>query len=373
MKNTKLTAWPGVIAAVAAMIMGLNQAVAATAKSGKQKSQSLMFHLPVAQSAASQLAFVDCGKWPKPVVMLATQTRYNTNDKSRTNIDEDASEEYERLIAPVRQLSRSVVEFGNRFVLSGGADTKSAYCAGQGLALWAKGNALTIATTDVANFNRATFLGAVSSAYIQIKQSKQISSSDNTVIRNWLKRLSSETRSFYQKKRDSLSVKPNNIQFWAALGVANASVALNDRSGFKWAMTGFELGVCTITPEGAIPREVDRKSLALHYHTFALQPLVSLAELAERNGYDGYAACDGKLQTAVDFTLQQIDNPSALAALANAKQKSIGELKSNNDLAWLELYAKRFPEFPWAARMDALRPFSNTNIGGDLTELLKLP
>jgi poly(beta-D-mannuronate) lyase len=346
-------------------------AIIPLANASSARTGDLVFHLPVAHSSEPQRLTGDCGKWPAPIVRLDTQSRYSTDDKSRTEVDASASKTYEAQIAPVRQFSRTVVEFANQFTISGGTDTNAANCAGRALAQWAKGNALTITSTDVSNFNRATFLSAMSSAYIQVSGSKQITPADNAVIRNWLRRLSEDTQKFYQKKRESKTVKPNNIQFWAALGVANASVALNDRAGFDWAMKGYELGVCTITPQGAIPREVDRGGLALHYHTFALQPLVSLAELAERNNYPGYVVCEGKLPIAVAFTLSQIDNPTILRGLAKAKQKSIGTLKSNNDLAWLELYAKRFPNFSWAGRMQGLRPMSNTNIGGDLTQLLR--
>jgi poly(beta-D-mannuronate) lyase len=313
-----------------------------------------------------------CGVWPRPVRALATETRYAVSDPTRTKIDLESSKKYEALVAPVREFARRTVALANDYEISRGKDQESAFCASRALYIWATGKGLTEATTDVANFNRATFLSGVAAAYIQIKGSKYVSVKEREAIETWLADLVQSTRSFYQVKRDSESVKPNNIQYWAGLAVATAGVALNRRDDFDWGIKALELGACTATIEGALPRELEREQRARHYHMFALQPLVALAELAERNGRKGYAVCGGSLHDIVKFTLDSIDSPTNIEWLTGVKQLPLDAIKSDNDLAWLEIYAQRFPNFAWRGRMASIRPFANTNLGGKLTELYQL-
>ena len=333
----------------------------------------LKFHLPIVSVKAKPLSSAECDPFPDPVIRLETQSRYSKGDKSKTIVDEAASAAYEKQIAPVRQFSRLVVGLANDFTITNGENLEPAYCAGKAIVAWANAEALSYTPTENAAFNKALFLASVSSAFLQVSQSNQISIADQEVVKNWLAQMARDTQIFYTKKRESKSLKPNNIQFWAAFAVANAAVATGDMPAFDWAMKGLELGVCAATDEGAIPREVDRKALALHYHLFALQPLISLAELASINGRQGYDVCEGKLTKIVNFTLDQLDDPALIQELSGSEQKPVGALKSNNDLAWLEIYVRHSPNFSWAGRMESLRPFSNTNMGGRLTELFGDP
>ncbi|WP_245637252.1 alginate lyase family protein [Burkholderia singularis] len=50
-----------------------------------------------------------------------------------------------------------------------------------------------------------------------------------------------------------------------------------------------------IGPDGALAREVKRGNHALHYHTFALIPLVFAAELARRRNIDLYRESGGAI------------------------------------------------------------------------------
>lgn len=311
-----------------------------------------------------------CESLGEPVVQLKTKSRYSKDDPSRTVIDEDRSEAYEKKIAPVRAFAIGVVKGANDYVASGGKDQASAYCAGQNLYTWAAADALAKAKSEVANFNTATFLAAVSSAYGQIQESRTIAPEQRQVIEAWLLRLSDSTREFYQPKRESKSLLPNNIQYWAALAVANTAVVLQREEDFDWAVEGLRRGVCSANADGSLPREIERKGRALHYHLFALQPLTALAELAEVNGRGGYEFCQGALHRIIDFTLKAVDNPGLIEAEAGESQIQIPPLKpGEGDYAWLEIYASRFKDFAWASKLPKLRPFLNTNLGGNLSAL----
>ncbi len=309
-----------------------------------------------------------CAPHPAPVTRLLTETIYEADDASRTEIDPEAQTKYLEEIEPVRKYLRGVVSLANGFAISHGKNRVAGQCAVRAIAEWARAGALLDAETQIAMFNRATFLSGVASAYIQIKQSPELAADDRSVIEDWLSQLSAKTREFYSRKRQSATVAPNNIQYWGSLGVAMAAIATGDRQSLDWAVEAVALGACQATPEGALPRELARKQRARHYHLFAIAPLVTLAELAERNGMQGYEACSGALHRIISFALGSVDDAGLIEELSGSTQLAMGSLKSATDLAWLEFYAARFPARAW--KLVKIRPLSNSYLGGNLTALL---
>jgi len=51
-------------------------------------------------------------------------------------------------------------------------------------------------------------------------------------------------------------------------------------------VTTYKDGIDEIAADGTLPLEMGRGQRALHYHLFALAPLVTMAELAAANGED---------------------------------------------------------------------------------------
>ncbi|MFK5047780.1 alginate lyase family protein, partial [Klebsiella pneumoniae] len=66
----------------------------------------------------------------------------------------------------------------------------------------------------------------------------------------------------------------NNHAYWAGLAVTAAGVAANDRDLFDWGIGKYHLGAGQVTAQGTLPLEMARRGKALHYHLFALTPLV---------------------------------------------------------------------------------------------------
>ena len=73
----------------------------------------------------------------------------------------------------------------------------------------------------------------------------------------------------------------NNHRYWAGLAVCAAGITRNDTREFHFGMDALNAGVDEIGPTGALPRELERAAMALHYHLYALAPLIMLAELAK--------------------------------------------------------------------------------------------
>jgi poly(beta-D-mannuronate) lyase len=151
-----------------------------------------------------------------------------------------------------------------------------------------------------------------------------------------------------------------------------AGVALGDRDRFEWGLEALNRGVCQATPQGALPAELNRQDRALHYHVFALAPLVALAELGQRNGIASYETCNNSLQRIVSFTLSAFDDPTQINSLSGTTQlPETMDVKPSSSIAWLEIYASRYPDFIWTNRMKSMRPLVSTNLGGRLTQLYR--
>src|SRR5262249_59672568 len=110
-----------------------------------------------------------------------------------------------------------------------------------------------------------------------------------------------------------MSVAVNNHAYWAGLAVGAAAIAANDRELFAWAIERMRVGLRQVTAEGALPLELARGRLALHYHLFALEPLAVLEIMARANGADLTPADNDAFRRLVAFTFPALADPRAPA------------------------------------------------------------
>jgi uncharacterized protein (DUF433 family) len=87
---------------------------------------------------------------------------------------------------------------------------------------------------------------------------------------------------------------------------------------------------------------MNRAGMALHYHLYALGPLVILAELFEANGRDVYADRDGAIHRLAAFCASALQDPASVERLTGFKQVVSNPL-SGTDIGWAIPYARRFP------------------------------
>jgi len=66
-------------------------------------------------------------------------------------------------------------------------------------------------------------------------------------------------------------------------------VVASDQKRFDFGVQAYKDGVDEIDQRGAFPKEMARADRAIHYQSFALQPLVTLAAFAERQGVPLYS------------------------------------------------------------------------------------
>ena len=81
----------------------------------------------------------------------------------------------------------------------------------------------------------------------------------------------------------------NNHHYWRALAATSIGVLSNDEVLFRFGVDTFKQAVSQEDANGAFPLEMARHENAIHYQSFALQPLIMVAEFAARQNVDLYS------------------------------------------------------------------------------------
>jgi poly(beta-D-mannuronate) lyase len=285
-------------------------------------------------------------------------------DDAHAQADPALKAQNERDLAPVRRFVSEVVRLSNLWVAGKPAQPAYAAQAVEGLAAWASAGALLGRANKQGEFEREWTLAALALAYLEVRDAAGLSRAHRDTVETWLAAIAETIRPSY--RRPDLASNQNNHVCWAGLAVAAAGVAAARRDLFDWGVARGRIGLQQVRADGLLPLELARGKLALHYHVFALAPLVMLAELAEANGVHLYAEDDRALPRLADRVIEGLRDPAPFAAAAGAAQQ-IQLPPRGSDLAWAEITFARFHDrrlVPWLA---AARPLRDDRLGGDLT------
>lgn len=94
------------------------------------------------------------------------------------------------------------------------------------------------------------------------------------VIAAWLDRIAAATRD-----ADAINHLHNNLVYWAGLNLAAIGTVTQRPDLIDAGIARAREGIRDIGPNGELQRELKRGDRALHYHDFALLPLVFVARL----------------------------------------------------------------------------------------------
>jgi poly(beta-D-mannuronate) lyase len=310
-------------------------------------------------------------KIPTPVVELELLSIYDQEDESRSTIDPTRKKDYDAAIASARSFSNSVTKHASNYVQSDGSRLNDATCALNMLDAWAGADALSVLKTRQSALSSTRILAGSALAFLQVRDAAKIMKFDTAQIEAWLDRRASAIIPVYTESGDARSNKQNH-RYWGGLAVAAIGVATGNADYLKFGMDSYEVGVSQIQPDGSLPLELARKKRARDYHLHATAPLVMIAELAEANGYDLYAAHDGAIHRLVDFDLRAVADPTEIEGLTQATMEAIpkdGQYLRGDRLAWTDAYFARFPEKRSVYNLNVDRPLFSSNIGGRITVL----
>ena len=321
--------------------------------------RTLLVSLAAVAWALTSAAHAECSPPPPPMADIEGTRPYG--DKDGSVVDPQADAKNREANQPLTDFVRAVTDDADRAWKRPGRveSDEAGKCAVAWLAVWAKGNAwLGTMGSKQAEYQRKWDLAGVALAYLKVKPFA--TPEQRAVIEPWLIRFADTARAFFTDPR----IKRNNHWYWLGLGIGATALATDSAKHWEIARSIAEDAAKDIQADGSLPQELARKGRALHYHTFSLMPLVTLATLARTKGEDFYTLGDNALDRLADLTARGLTDPAIFTSLAGEPQSE----PNRPGIGWSQLYALHKPDSP-AAKIGM--PHTHRWLGGDVQLLVR--
>lgn len=154
-------------------------------------------------------------------------------------------------------------------------------------------------------------------------------------------------------------------------------IAVGDEERFNYGVDVYRRAISGMRDDGSLKRDSERWGSAIHYSNAAITSLVTIAQMAHKQGVDLYSFTENNrsLDLAIGFLLDATENPSVIYKYA--KQGShTGSFRgftasnqkndwSNDAAQWSYFYATRFPEGVLTKRMRSMIPLLRDGLPDD--------
>ncbi|WP_230684613.1 mannuronate-specific alginate lyase [Burkholderia cepacia] len=261
---------------------------------------------------------------------------------------------YARAVKPMR-------DFISR--LNTAADKGDWACALSLLESWAQADALMGRISGYQGYYERSWAGT-DFAMVILRMPRDVRDANRArfdAIDPWLERIAIATRD-----SEAINHLHNNLVYWAGLDLIAIGTVTNNASLIDSGLLRVREGIRDIGPDGALAREVKRGNRALHYHTFALLPLVFAAELVQRRHIDLYRENNGAISRLANLVIDAVENPASFTAITPIKQ-DLFPWTFRDELSWVEPYYARFHDPRLPAIIAPRRPFDEWRLGGNVT------
>jgi hypothetical protein len=317
---------------------------------------------PRIAKAISSLGF--CTKLPEvaaPTGHMIIPQRYLSGGHGPINPEE------EKVTHTYASFERRVTAGMNQWLIT--SDRKEAQCAQQQIDAWAKAG--TLLDYNPKESSQAWFQVEWTLSAVAISESVLINetSLDPAQVKRdieWMNKVAHRTVDF-----DKAGTQTNNHHYWRGLAAVATGVISSDNDLFNWGVGVYRQGINELDARGAFPQEMARHERAIHYQSFALQPLTPLASFAERQhvALFTYRSPTGRTITdAVNFFGAAVAKPEIVKVYATETQL----LDDGPDLfAFAEFYSHYVTTAPLppAILKGLEQPTFSTRIGGSTTEI----
>jgi poly(beta-D-mannuronate) lyase len=158
----------------------------------------------------------------------------------------------------------------------------------------------------------------------------------------------------------------NNHVYWRGLEAAIVGAVSDDDYLFGYGIEQYRSALASMNTDGSLPLEMEKGSRAIRSQNLALLPLVYIAEVASRQGYNLYdVTIDGKdIHGAVGFLIAAIKDNHLVKKYSGEKQDMSFLSKDDHDEKnWMEPYYRRFKNNDLKAFLRT-RPFYHSTYGG---------
>jgi poly(beta-D-mannuronate) lyase len=313
---------------------------------------------PVATTDAAY----SCPALPHLAPDLVTDGFYRLDDPTHSIIDPVRQEAYRKSSDGVKAVGMAIVKAADDYRTTG--SRQAAQCATSRVLTLAQDRSLSgKMSSSQAYYVQGWVVGAVAIAYLKVRNAGDATPEQNKTIAEWLHKVGEATRGYYDARTKNNEDKGNNHLYWAGVELAAIGVVENSQSDFNWAMATYDNGVNQILPNGTLPLEMARGTRALHYHLYALAPLVLLAEFGEANGLDLYAHAKGAIHRLVNVSVSGLHDPSLFEKATGIKQE-VPTVVSGDQIGWAPPYVRRFPNPELARLIQSAPSLSVYYLGG---------
>lgn len=311
-----------------------------------------------------------CFDYPPPVVSLDFGSRYEDGSATRSEIDKVSNAEVNKALKPIDRFIQLLAKQSNEVRKTPQTQDDTKRCALEALDRWAQANALSDMKTMNAKLAVPSRIGGIAIAYAQLDPST-LDPATRQRIDTWLLQRAEATMTFFDEDAPTKASR-NNLRAWAALAVTQIGISQNNRLLVDWALATNETMVRDAGEDGSLPLEMGRAKYALHYQIHAVAPLVVSTALLCEAGYGARDLTLDNLKKVVAFTLSATADPTIVEEITSHRQTIDPGLEQNNEkIAWLEPYLALVGDGELSEKVDALRPFLNSKLGGNLTEIYK--
>jgi poly(beta-D-mannuronate) lyase len=294
-----------------------------------------------------------CGTVTHIAPDLVTDGFYRLDDPTHSIIDPVRQAAYNASSNPVKAAGMAIVSAADAYRTLG--SRQAAQCAMSRIVTMAQDKSLSgKMSSSQAYYVQGWVVGAVAIAYLKVRETGDATPSQTEMIAKWLRSVGQQTKDYYDERKKSDGDKGNNHLYWAGVELAAIGVAANSRDDFDWAMATYDSGVDQIQPDGTLALEMARGRRALHYHLYALAPLVLLAEFGTANNLDLYAHAHGAIHRLVNVSVAGLQDPAPFVKATGVKQE-VPRRPSGDQIGWAPPYVRRFPN-PTLARLVADAP-----------------
>lgn len=286
------------------------------------------------------------------------------SDSKSSIIDPEKMKAYNASSGPYKDLGNRIVDAADTYRATG--SRAALECAVQHMEAAAKDGVFTgKMSSGQAYYVQGWTIGGIAIAYLKIRDSGILNAEQKTAIPQWIVQVVHQTQNYFDTRRKSgTGDAQNNHLYWAGVEIAAAGITANDRSLFDWGIETYHDGVAQIQPDGSLPQEMRRGQRALHYHLYALAPLVYLAEFGEVNGLPLYAERDHALQKLATLSTKGLEDNSFFAKATGIPQDTPNGPLAAEQMSWARIYVARFPDPELSKLLAQTKSLSYMYLGG---------
>jgi poly(beta-D-mannuronate) lyase len=247
----------------------------------------------------------------------------------------------------------------------------AAACALEAMDHWARNGALLGAFNLQGDYHRAWGLAGAGLSFLALREAPGLEAPRLERVARWLAAVARQVRPRHDRPSEALiSDVRNNQAAWAGLAVAAAGVAAGERALLDWGVERLRNQLVQVDERGALPQELRRGPMALHYHLFAFDAVAALERLAAANGIALTEAETAAYRRLRDFTLAAAREPGRMQALVGVAQGNPLRPPGEAPLArasGLEIASMVMPDAESEAALAPFRPYASAWLGGEVT------